>query len=85
MVRKIDKAIINAKTLAARTLSKGILKRKEAGDETLIIKIMLMVIAVVLVLLFRDTLLSMIKNLLTNNSTGLETKVQQMYNSAGNI
>ena len=59
MVRKLDNAIINAKVFATHTLDN--MKRKVSGDETLIIKIMLMVIAVALVIIFRDTLQTIIK------------------------
>ena len=76
MVRKLDKAIINAKVLATHTLDN--MKRKVSGDETLIIKIMLMVIAVALVIIFRDTLQTIIKNLLTGDN-GLEKKINAMY------
>jgi len=54
------------------------MKRKVSGDETLIIKIMLMVIAVALVIIFRDTLQTIIKNLLTGDN-GLEKKINAMY------
>lgn len=73
MVKKIDNAIISAKTLATAKLAA--LKEKATGDETLIIKIMLMVIAVVLVLLFRNSLETIIKNLLT----GVNEKITNMY------
>lgn len=76
MVRKLDKAIINAKVFATNTLDN--MKRKVSGDETLIIKIMLMVIAVALVIIFRDTLQTIIKNLLTGDN-GLEKKINAMY------
>lgn len=76
MVRKLDKAIINAKVFATHTLDN--MKRKVSGDETLIIKIMLMVIAVALVIIFRDTLQTIIKNLLTGDN-GLEKKINAMY------
>ena len=42
---------------------------KKNGDETLIVKIMLMVVAVVLCILFRDTLSTIISTLLGNVST----------------
>ena len=51
------------------------LTKKANGDETLIIKIMLMVIAVVLILLFRDQLKNIIISLLAN----LNTKIDGMY------
>lgn len=76
MVRKLDKAIINAKVFTTHTLDN--MKRKVSGDETLIIKIMLMVIAVALVIIFRDTLQTIIKNLLTGDN-GLEKKINAMY------
>ena len=76
MVRKLDKAIINAKVFATHTLDN--MMRKVSGDETLIIKIMLMVIAVALVIIFRDTLQTIIKNLLTGDN-GLEKKINAMY------
>lgn len=76
MVRKLDKAIINAKVFATHTLDN--MKIKVSGDETLIIKIMLMVIAVALVIIFRDTLQTIIKNLLTGDN-GLEKKINAMY------
>ena len=78
MVRKLDKAIINAKVFATNTLDN--MKRKVSGDETLIIKIMLMVIAVALVIIFRDTLQTIIKNLLTGDN-GLEKKINAMYDA----
>lgn len=76
MVRKLDKAIINAKVFATHTLDN--MKRKVSGDETLIIKIMLMVIAVALVIIFRNTLQAIIEELLTGNQ-GLKTKIQELY------
>lgn len=79
MVRKLDNAFISAKTLGTHTVNR--LKAKATGDETLIIKIMLMVIAVALVLIFRDTLTTIIKNLLTGTN-GLQTKIEALYNSA---
>lgn len=75
MVRKIDKAIIGAKTAVSAKVAS--LKAKATGDETLIIKIMLMVIAVVLVLVFRDSLKDIISNLLN----GVQAQIQNMYNA----
>lgn len=77
MVRKLDKAIINAKVFATHTLDN--MKRKVSGDETLIIKIMLMVIAVALVIIFRNTLQTIIEKLLTDPKDGLQTKIQDLY------
>ena len=77
MVRKLDKAIINAKVFATHTLDN--MKRKVSGDETLITKIMLMVIAVALVIIFRDTLQKIIQYLLTDTNSGLQTKIQDLY------
>ena len=48
---------------------------KKNGDETLIVKIMLMVVAVVLCILFRDTLSTIISGLLAN----VETWITSMY------
>lgn len=79
MVRKLDKAIINAKVFATHTLDN--MKRKVSGDETLIIKIMLMVIAVALVIIFRDTLQTIIKNLLTDPNNGLQKKIETLYDT----
>lgn len=52
------------------------LKKKKAGDETLIVKIILMVVAVVLCILFRNTLTNIIISLLNgvqNNINGIYT------------
>ena len=73
MVNALDRAYIGAKVRATQKLNA--LASKATGDETLIIKIMLMVIAVVLVILFRDTLKSMITDLLAE----VQTKVKGMY------
>ena len=82
MVRKLDKAIINAKVFATHTLDN--MKRKVSGDETLIIKIMLMVIAVALVIIFRDTLQTIIKNLLTGDN-GLEDQCNVSDHNADSV
>lgn len=78
MVRKLDKAIINAKVFATHTLDN--MKRKVSGDETLIIKIMLMVIAVALVIIFRNTLQEIIQKLLTGDN-GLQKKIEALYDT----
>ena len=48
---------------------------KKNGDETLIVKIMLMVVAVVLCILFRDTLSAISSGLLAN----VENWITSMY------
>lgn len=53
------------------------ISKKENGDETLLVKIMLIVIAVFLVIIFRDTL----KGILTTLLTEVQTKIQGMYQS----
>ena len=76
MVNALDRAYIGVKVRATQKLNA--LAAKATGDETLIIKIMLMVIAVVLVILFRDTLKTMITDLLAE----VQTKVKAMYTVA---
>ena len=73
MVNALDRAYIGVKVRATQKLNA--LAAKATGDETLIIKIMLMVIAVVLVILFRDTLKTMITDLLKE----VQDKVKAMY------
>ena len=79
-MEKLNNLLIGAKIKAA-AMKEGVveaLKSKETGDETLIIKIMLMVVAVVLVILFRDQIYDLIKTLVTSVSE----KVQGMYNKS---
>lgn len=70
---KLDAMYIGAKTKAAGIVNR--LAAKETGDETLIIKIMLMVVAVVLAIVFRDKIKEVITTLLTN----VQTKITGMY------
>jgi len=72
-MRKIDKFLWNTKTKAQVALM-GV-KAKATGDETLIIKIMLMVVAVVLVIIFRDGLDNMIDTLLSS----VQSKINEMF------
>lgn len=76
MIRKLDNLLINAKVSAAQKMAGFKLKRKANGDETLVIKIMLIVIAVVLITLFRDEISDLITELLAD----AKTKIQGMYN-----
>lgn len=78
-MKKLDKAFINAKLFASSKLDR--LAEKATGDETLIIKIMLMVVATALVILFKDTLGSIIKTLLTDPTNGLQKKITDMYSA----
>jgi len=72
-MRKVDKFLWNTKTKAQVALM-GV-KAKATGDETLIIKIMLMVVAVVLVIIFRDGLDNMIDTLLSS----VQSKINEMF------
>ena len=74
MVKKIDKALISAKNAVSMKLAG--FKAKATGDETLIIKIMLMVIAVVLVILFRSSLEKIIQSLLNGVNQGINNMYQ---------
>lgn len=79
-MEKLNSLLIGTKIRAA-AMKEGVveaLKSKRTGDETLIIKIMLMVVAVVLVILFRDQIYDVIKTLVTSVSE----KVQNMYNKS---
>lgn len=51
------------------------LTKKGRGDETLIIKVMLIVVAVFLVLIFRNTLKDIMDGLLTT----VKTKIEDMF------
>ena len=75
MKRKIDNFLIKTKVQAGKFVESKLTK-KAAGDETLIVKIMLMVVAVAVVLVFRDGLKTIITNLLDN----VGTKITDMYN-----
>lgn len=78
-MNKMDSLIITSK-IKGRALLDSIsskVSKKEHGDETLLVKIMLMVIAVFLIIIFRDTLKGIITTLLSE----VQTKVQGMYNS----
>ena len=64
----IRNALIGAKIKAA-VMTQSVLNKvatKKTGDETLIVKIMLMVVAVVLVIIFRDELTDLIKGMVAN-------------------
>lgn len=77
-MEKLNNLLIGAKIKAA-AMKEGIveaLKSKETGDETLIIKIMLMVVAVVLVIVFRNEIRTVIETLIANVSQ----RIQGMYN-----
>lgn len=71
----LNNMIIKAQIGLAKKAQEKMLAKK-AGDETLIVKIILMVVAVVLCILFRDTLKSIITTLLTN----VETNINNIYN-----
>lgn len=71
----LNNMIIKAQIGLAKKAQEKMLAKK-AGDETLIVKIILMVVAVVLCILFRDTLKSIITTLLTN----VETNISNIYN-----
>lgn len=78
-MNKLNSIAIRAKIYGENALSnvKTSMMQKKNGDETLLVKIMLMVITVVLVILFRDTLKSIITTLLTQ----VQEKIQGMYNT----
>jgi len=76
-MNKLDKFLMNSKTKAQIALAG--MKSKATGDETLIIKIMLIVIAVVLVILFRDTLADIVNSILEQ----VKTNVEGMFDGVG--
>ena len=78
-MHKLDSLAINANIHGQNTLEKVQKKLfvKKKGDESLLIKIMLMVIAVVLVIVFRDALKDMITTLLST----VKERIQAMYTS----
>ena len=78
-MNKLNSIAIRAKIYGENALSnvRTSMMQKKNGDETLLVKIMLMVIAVVLVILFRDTL----KNIITTLLTQVQEKIQGMYNT----
>ena len=71
----LNNMIIKAQIGLAKKAQEKMLAKK-AGDETLIVKIILMVVAVVLCILFRNTLEGIITTLLTN----VETHISNIYN-----
>lgn len=71
----LNNMIIKAQIGLAKKAQEKMLAKK-AGDETLIIKIILMVVAVVLCILFRNTLKDIITTLLAN----VETNISNIYN-----
>lgn len=78
-MNKLDKAVISMKNyghLKTQSFMEK-LKLKKNGDENLVVKIMLMVIAVFLVIIFRNTLKTIIETLLAQ----VQTKIESMYNS----
>ena len=76
MKRKIDNLLIKAKVQAGKIVESKFTK-KASGDETLIVKIMLMVVAVAVVLVFRDGLKTIITTLINN----VGSKITDMYNN----
>ena len=75
---KIDQLVISTKNKITKSKECGLLhlmKKKVSGDETLIIKVFLIVVATALVIIFRDQIGSMISSL-TNKAS---TKVESMY------
>ena len=75
---KIDQLVIRTKNKIIKSKECGLLhlmKKKVYGDETLIIKVFLIVVAAALVIIFRDQIGSMISSL-TNKAS---TKVESMY------
>lgn len=78
-MNKLDNLIVKAKIKKNVAMEKtaAFFASKEHGDETLLVKIMLMVIAVVIVIIFRDTL----KNIITELLNQVKTKIQGMYDS----
>lgn len=76
MLNKIDGKLIKAQMVAENFKEK--LSAKKAGDENLIVKIILMVVAVVLCILFRDVISDILRNLLD----GVKTNINGIYGSA---
>lgn len=76
-MRKFDSLVIATKIKGANALDtvKNAVSTKKDGDETLLVKIMLMVIAVFLVVIFRNTL----KDIITTLLSQVSTKIQGMY------
>lgn len=72
MIIKAQLRCANAKEEMMTRMSERALAKK-AGDETLIVKIILMVVAVVLCILFRDTLKTVITELLTQVKTNISS------------
>ena len=73
-MKKLDTLVISAKCKAMKFVEEY-LKKKEAGDENLIVKIMLIIAAVFLVLVFRDQIKDVIVNLITEANT----KIKEIY------
>lgn len=76
MLNKIDGKLIKAQIVAENFKEK--LSAKKSGDENLIVKIILMVVAVVLCILFRNVISDVMKNLLD----GVKTNINGIYGSA---
>lgn len=77
-MNKLDRIMIGAKIKAGRAFATMREKSlsKEHGDETLIVKVMLMVIAVALCVVFRDTISTVIENLIKS----VEDKISSILN-----
>ena len=78
MIIKAQLRCANAKEEMMTRMSERALAKK-AGDETLIVKIILMVVAVVLCILCRDTLTTVISTLLSQ----VQEKIQGIYGNGG--
>ena len=66
----IDNMMIRAKNKIVKLKAKAV--KKERGDETLVIKVMLIVIAVALGLMFRNTIGDIITSLLASAKTSID-------------
>jgi hypothetical protein len=86
----MDKFIIRGKLTAGRVKNgaSAVLKKmktKAQGDETLVVKVMLIVIAVALGLMFRNQIGEIIQNLLGNAKTQIDGMFSEFGTTSGTV